>query len=107
MLNKNVTPNVIDDLNAQSNSNIQFANKIYFTDNLVVQVDTIFVSGMNPDLNEEDIADHFGSIGIIKVILFIYLSHYLYYANCTLCLNFIYSRTILKIRYIICQNPIL
>lgn len=36
---------------------------------MVVQVDTIFVSGMNQDLNEEDIADHFGSIGLIKVSL--------------------------------------
>ncbi|KAJ8917586.1 hypothetical protein NQ315_000069 [Exocentrus adspersus] len=34
--------------------------------NLVIQVDTIFVSGMNPELNEDDIAQHFGSIGIIK-----------------------------------------
>lgn len=36
-------------------------------DNMVTQEDTIFVSGMNPDITEEDIADHFGSIGIIKV----------------------------------------
>ncbi|VEN54147.1 unnamed protein product [Callosobruchus maculatus] len=36
-------------------------------ENLVIQVDTIFVSGMNTDLNEDDIADHFGSIGIIKM----------------------------------------
>ncbi|KAJ8934570.1 hypothetical protein NQ318_017269 [Aromia moschata] len=35
--------------------------------NLVIQVDTIFVSGMNPELDEEDIAQHFGSIGIIKI----------------------------------------
>lgn len=38
-----------------------------FPDNLVIQVDTVFVSGMSPDLNEDDIAQHFGSIGIIKV----------------------------------------
>lgn len=33
----------------------------------IVQEDTVFVSGMNPDLTEEDIADHFGAIGVIKV----------------------------------------
>ncbi|KAK9886051.1 hypothetical protein WA026_014834 [Henosepilachna vigintioctopunctata] len=35
--------------------------------NLVIQVDTIFVSGMNPDCTEDDIANHFGSIGVIKL----------------------------------------
>lgn len=34
---------------------------------LVTQEDTIFVSGMNPQTSEEDIATHFGAIGIIKV----------------------------------------
>lgn len=34
---------------------------------MVTQEDTIFVAGMNPDSTEEEIADHFGSIGIIKV----------------------------------------
>jgi RNA-binding protein FUS len=33
----------------------------------VVQVDTIFVSGMNPELTEDEIAQHFGSIGVIKM----------------------------------------
>lgn len=33
----------------------------------MVQVDTIFVSGMNPELTEDEIAQHFGSIGVIKV----------------------------------------
>lgn len=34
---------------------------------VMVQDDTIFVSGMDPEANEADIAIHFGSIGIIKV----------------------------------------
>lgn len=34
---------------------------------MVTQEDTIFVSGMNPQSTEEDIAEHFGAIGIIKV----------------------------------------
>lgn len=34
---------------------------------MIVQQDTIFVSGMNPDLSEEDIAQYFGQIGVIKV----------------------------------------
>ena len=34
-----------------------------------VQEDTIFISGMNPDSNEDEIAQHFGAIGIIKVKL--------------------------------------
>lgn len=35
--------------------------------NLVIQQDTVFVSGMDPSFTEDDIADHFGSIGIVKV----------------------------------------
>lgn len=34
----------------------------------IVQEDTIFVSGMSPNTSEADIEQHFGSIGIIKVI---------------------------------------
>lgn len=34
---------------------------------MIVQQDTIFVSGMGTDISEEDIAQHFGSIGVIKV----------------------------------------
>lgn len=34
---------------------------------MVTQEDTIFVAGMNPQTTENDIADHFGAIGIIKV----------------------------------------
>lgn len=34
---------------------------------MVVQEDTIFVSGMGPDTTEDEIANHFGAIGIIKV----------------------------------------
>lgn len=36
-------------------------------DDMVTQEDTIFVSGMNPAATEDDIANHFGAIGIIKV----------------------------------------
>lgn len=32
-----------------------------------MQEDTIFVSGMADDASEDDVKDHFGSIGIIKV----------------------------------------
>lgn len=39
----------------------------------IVQEDTIFVSGMSTNTSEADIEQHFGSIGIIKVI------HYLIY----------------------------
>lgn len=35
----------------------------------MIQDDTIFVSGMSPDVDEMEIADHFGAIGIIKVQL--------------------------------------
>lgn len=34
---------------------------------MITQEDTIFISGMNTDATEEDIATHFGAIGIIKV----------------------------------------
>lgn len=34
---------------------------------MIVQEDTVFVSGMTPDTTESDIEAHFGSIGIIKV----------------------------------------
>lgn len=34
---------------------------------MITQEDTIFVSGMNPQTTEDDIASHFGTIGIIKV----------------------------------------
>lgn len=34
---------------------------------MIVQEDTIFVSGMSPETNEDEIANHFGAIGIIKV----------------------------------------
>lgn len=34
---------------------------------MVVQEDTVFVSGMDENLTEEDIAQHFGAIGVIKV----------------------------------------
>lgn len=62
----------------------------------IVQEDTVFVSGMNPDLNEEDIAQHFGAIGVIKVILVLMKLECLcsigiwkciFYADCTLFLG--------------------
>lgn len=34
---------------------------------MITQEDTVFVSGMSPNLTEEDIEQHFGSIGVIKV----------------------------------------
>lgn len=34
---------------------------------MITQEDTIFVSGMNTQASEDDIAAHFGAIGIIKV----------------------------------------
>jgi len=34
---------------------------------MVTQEDTIFVSGMDPAISEEEICQHFGAIGIIKV----------------------------------------
>lgn len=34
---------------------------------MITQEDTIFVSGMNPQTTEDDIANHFGAIGLIKV----------------------------------------
>ncbi|XP_037028405.1 RNA-binding protein cabeza isoform X8 [Bradysia coprophila] len=33
---------------------------------MITQEDTIFIAGMNPSATEEDIANHFGAIGIIK-----------------------------------------
>ncbi|GLV32574.1 cabeza [Carabus blaptoides fortunei] len=34
---------------------------------MVVQEDTVFVSGIDPAFTEEDIAQHFGAIGVIKI----------------------------------------
>lgn len=34
---------------------------------MVTQEDTIFVSGMDAQTTEDEIANHFGAIGIIKV----------------------------------------
>lgn len=39
---------------------------------MVVQDDTVFVSGMDPEVTESEIGDHFGAIGIIKVNLICY-----------------------------------
>ncbi|XP_044578678.1 RNA-binding protein cabeza-like isoform X3 [Cotesia glomerata] len=35
-------------------------------DRMVVQEDTVFVSGMNTDITEDEICQHFGAIGLIK-----------------------------------------
>lgn len=34
---------------------------------MVTQEDTIFIQGMNPATSEDEICQHFGAIGIIKV----------------------------------------
>nr|CAD7408534.1 unnamed protein product [Timema cristinae] len=39
---------------------------------MIVQEDTVFVSGMSPHMTEEDIAQHFGSIGVIKPKIWMY-----------------------------------
>lgn len=36
---------------------------------MVTQEDTIFIQGMNPSTTEDELCQHFGSIGIIKVPL--------------------------------------
>lgn len=38
-----------------------------FTSYLFLESDTIFISGMAPETTEEQLATHFGSIGLIKV----------------------------------------
>lgn len=37
---------------------------------MVVQDDTVFVSGMDTEVTESEINTHFGAIGIIKVHIF-------------------------------------
>ena len=37
------------------------------TGDLIVQQDTIFISGMDPHTTENQIVSHFGAIGVIKV----------------------------------------
>lgn len=34
---------------------------------MVTQEDTIFIQGMNPSTTEDELCQHFGAIGIIKV----------------------------------------
>jgi len=41
------------------------------SDGMVTQEDTIFVSGMDPSISEEEICQHFGAIGVIKVCFYI------------------------------------
>lgn len=33
---------------------------------MITQEDTIFICGMDPETSEDDIAQHFGAIGVIK-----------------------------------------
>lgn len=40
---------------------------------MITQEDTIFISGMDPETSEDDIAQHFGAIGVIKVIIEVFL----------------------------------
>lgn len=40
---------------------------------MVVQEDTIFVSGMDSNITEEEICEYFGAIGLIKVRNLIFL----------------------------------
>lgn len=43
---------------------------------MVMQEDTIFVSGMDPAVSEDEICQHFGAIGVIKVrttVCFLYM----------------------------------
>jgi RNA-binding protein FUS len=49
---------------------------------MVTQEDTIFVSGMDPSISEEEICQHFGAIGVIKVRIGIYRRH-IYIYICT------------------------
>lgn len=49
---------------------------------MVTQEDTIFVSGMDPSISEEEICQHFGAIGVIKVRIFIH--GYLFIAICNI-----------------------
>lgn len=49
-------------------------------DNMIIQEDTIFVSGMSSQTTEEDIACHFGAIGIIKVSpLWMFYMYFFYF----------------------------
>jgi len=45
---------------------------------MVTQEDTIFVSGMDPSISEEEICQHFGAIGIIKVCILSYIYRYMF-----------------------------
>lgn len=40
---------------------------------MVTQEDTIFIQGMNPATSEDELCQHFGAIGIIKVCILINL----------------------------------
>lgn len=35
---------------------------------MITQEDTVFIQGMNPSTTEEELCQHFGAIGIIKVL---------------------------------------
>lgn len=56
---------------------------------MVVQDDTVFVSGMDTEVTESEINTHFGAIGIIKVHIF---SSLLLYSISTPNNNLIYRK---------------
>lgn len=67
-----------------------------------MQEDTIFVSGMNPELTEEDIGEHFGAIGVIKVNINALYCKKHFFCGMHSVLGFYtntYSSSILNIRY--------
>lgn len=57
---------------------------------MVVQEDTVFVSGMDPEFTEEDIAQHFGAIGVIKVCIILQYFD-TFKASSTLCLGLTFN----------------
>lgn len=39
---------------------------------MITQEDTVFIQGMNPTTTEDELCQHFGAIGIIKVHFFLF-----------------------------------
>lgn len=62
---------------------------------MVTQEDTIFVSGMDSSISEEEICQHFGAIGIIKVCVrpYIHIDQYLYHISIFWSCNLIFNST--------------
>lgn len=40
---------------------------------MVTQEDTVFIQGMNTSTTEDELCQHFGAIGIIKVLFLFYI----------------------------------